>query len=74
MAQPKLVKVFTKVPGAVIRLGTYGEASNEEPAWVSEDVAVDLETREEFRVERDQERRGVRAPARQDGPAAARKE
>ncbi len=66
MAQPKMVKVFTKVPGAVIRLGTYGEASNEAPAWVPEDVAIDLETRlgDEYRVERDQERRGAaKAPA-----------
>lgn len=51
----KKVAVFTKVPGAVVRLGTWGEASNEVPAWVPEDVAIDLETRlgDEYRVERD---------------------
>jgi hypothetical protein len=82
MTQPKMVKVYTKVPGAVIRLGTYGEASNEVPAWVPEDVAIDLETRlgDEYRVERDQERRGVRvgkasAPASPKGASnSAQKE
>lgn len=45
------VKVFTKVPGAVVRLGTYGEASNDVPAWVPEEVVIDFS--DEFRVERD---------------------
>jgi len=51
MAQPKMVKVFTKVPGDVRRIGTFGEASESEPAWVPEDVVIDLG--DEFRVERD---------------------
>jgi hypothetical protein len=38
-----MAKVFTNVPGAVQRIGGFGEASNEVPCEVPEEVAQELE-------------------------------
>ncbi len=47
-------RLYTTVPGAVIRIDVYGEATNEAPAMVPEDVALEFEGREGYRVERDE--------------------
>ena len=48
-----MAKVFTTVPGAVQRIGNYGEASNGQPAIVPDEVAAELATAEGLRVEQD---------------------
>lgn len=42
-AEGVMAKVFTNVPGAVQRIGSYGEASNDVPCEVPEEVAQELE-------------------------------
>jgi hypothetical protein len=48
-----MAKVFTTVPGSVIRIGRYGEASNDSPATIPDDVAAELTGRADLRVERE---------------------
>lgn len=38
-----MVRVYTTHPGDVVRIGNYGEASNDTPAEVPESVAAELE-------------------------------
>jgi hypothetical protein len=49
-----MAKVWTTVKGAVQQIGTYGEASNDTPAIVPDDVARELDGLDGFKVERDQ--------------------
>jgi len=48
-----MAKLFTTTPGAVIHVGNYGDASNEEPCIVPEVVADELASDPRFRIERD---------------------
>jgi hypothetical protein len=41
--ESKTARVYTTVPGDVVRIGNYGEATNDSPAVVPEKVAKELE-------------------------------
>ena len=49
-----MAKVYSTVKGAVIQIGTYGEASNDSPAIVPDDVAAALAGQDGFKVELDE--------------------
>jgi hypothetical protein len=46
-----MAKVFTTVTGAEVRIGTFGLATNDNPAIVPAEVAAELTGLAEFRVE-----------------------
>lgn len=46
--------VYTKTPGASLRIGTFGEASNTEGVRVPDEVADELAKRKDLRIVRDE--------------------
>jgi hypothetical protein len=58
-------KVFTTVPGSVLRIGSFGDASNDMPAIVPEEVAAEFDGQEGFKVERDEPAKKAPAKARE---------
>jgi len=63
-----MAKVFTTVKGAVLRIGSHGEATNETPAIVPDKVAAEFDGKDGFRVEIDEP-----AAPRDPEPKAAHK-
>ena len=49
-----MAKVYTTVKGAVLRLGTYGEASNDTPALMPDKAAAEFDGVDGFKVEFDE--------------------
>lgn len=49
-----MVKVYTAVPGAVLNIGGFGMASNEQAAEVPESVAAELAGRDDLVIVRPQ--------------------
>lgn len=45
-----MAEVFTTVPGAVLEIGHYGQASNDTPARVPDEVAAELADRTDLHV------------------------
>lgn len=50
-----MAKVYTAVPGAVLSIGGYGMASNEQAAEVPESVAAELAGRDDLVIVRSQQ-------------------
>ncbi len=48
-----MAKVYARLPGAEIRIGNHGTATNDRPAVVPEDVALELVAAEGLRIEPD---------------------
>jgi hypothetical protein len=61
-------KVFTTTPGAVVRIGNHGMASNDEPALVPAEVAAELAKDPLFRVEAPEDGTGFPPPPRKAEP------
>ena len=49
-----MAKVYTTVKGSVLRIGGYGEASNDSPAIVPDKVAAQFDGQDGFKVELDE--------------------
>jgi hypothetical protein len=58
-----MAKLYTTIKGAVNQIGNYGQASNDVPAIVPEEVAAEFSGNKEFRVERE-EAEAARKPAK----------
>jgi hypothetical protein len=70
-----MARAFTTVPGSVLRIGDHGEASNDVPCEVPEEVAQELETTmpNEFRIERGEPKAAPKLTAEELKKASAGK-
>lgn len=57
-----MAKVYSTVPGAVLRLGSYGEATNDSPVLMPDKAAAEFDGVDGFKVELDEPKAAKKAP------------